>query len=38
MKNMELQHLLGRAEGETLDFKECGYDIKESRNAFIKTG
>ena len=36
MTKDELQELLGRSEGETLDFKEEGYDIKVSRNGFIK--
>jgi len=36
MKMEEFRQLLGRSEGETLDFKEDGYDLKESRNEFIK--
>ena len=36
MTTEELRQLIGRSEGETLDFKEEGYGLKESRNAFIK--
>jgi predicted HTH transcriptional regulator len=32
----EFRALIGRAEGETLDFKEDGYDLQNARNAFIK--
>ena len=32
----QFQQLIGRAESETLDFKENGYDLRNSRNTFIK--
>jgi predicted HTH transcriptional regulator len=36
MKEDEFRQLLARAESETLDFKEAGYDLKVARNAFVK--
>lgn len=36
MTENEFQKLIRRSEGETLDFKEDGYDLKNSRNKFIK--
>ena len=36
MTENEFQQLIARSEGETLDFKEAGYDLKNSRNKFIK--
>lgn len=36
MTPSEFQALIARAEGETLDFKEDGYDLENARNAFIK--
>lgn len=36
MTNDEFRQLLTRGEGETLDFKRDGYDLKKSRGGFIK--
>jgi len=36
MTENEFRQLIARAEGETLDFKAEGYDLQNSRNAFIK--
>ena len=36
MTENEFQQLIGRSESQTLDFKEAGYDLKNSRNKFIK--
>ena len=36
MTENEFQQLIRRSEGQTLDFKEDGYDLKNSRNKFIK--
>ena len=36
MTEKEFQQLIRRSEGQTLDFKEAGYDLKNSRNKFIK--
>ena len=36
MTENEFRQLIARSEGETLDFKEAGYDLKNSRNKFIK--
>ncbi|EAT59654.1 ATP-binding protein [Chlorobium ferrooxidans] len=36
MKEFELRQIISRAESESLDFKAEGYDLKGSRNAFVK--
>ena len=36
MTEREFQQLIGRSESQTLDFKEAGYGLKNSRNKFIK--
>lgn len=36
MTRTELDRLMERAEGETLDFKRDAYDLQEDRNSFIK--
>ena len=36
MTENEFQQLIARSEGRTLDFKEAGYNLENSRNKFIK--